>query len=54
MPRGRRIRTPCRGRKRNKCLTAKKSCKYVRGTLRKYCRKSHNTRKVLSPLKLLF
>jgi hypothetical protein len=48
MQRGRHIKTPCRGRKRNKCKTARKSCKYVRGTQRKYCRKAHNTRKVFT------
>ncbi len=48
MQRGRHIKTPCSGRKRTKCLNAKKSCKYVRGKTRKYCRKAHNTRKVFT------
>lgn len=46
MPRGRKIKTPCRGRIRRKCKTAKKSCSYATGTKRSFCRKSHNkTRK---------
>lgn len=39
------IKTPCAGRKRTKCMRAKKSCKYASGKLRKFCRKSRNTRR---------
>ena len=48
MQKGRHIKTPCRGRKRTKCLRAKKSCKYVLGQTRKYCRKAHNKRKTFT------
>lgn len=39
------IKTPCAGRKRTKCMTARRSCKYASGKTRKYCRKSRNTRR---------
>ena len=39
------LKTSCKGRKRSKCLSAKKSCKFASGTKRKYCRKSRNTRR---------
>lgn len=39
------IKTPCAGRKRTKCMRAKKSCKYASGKTRKFCRKSRNTRR---------
>ena len=39
----RKLKTPCRGRKTNKCKSAKKSCKMTKGTQRKtYCRKTRN------------
>lgn len=47
MARGRKLKTPCRGRKRKTCKTAKKSCSYASGTQRSFCRKRKNgTRKI--------
>lgn len=40
------IKTPCAGRKRTKCMRARKSCKYASGKTRRFCRKSRNTRRV--------
>ena len=37
-----RIKTPCRGRTKSKCKKAKRSCKYVSGKSRKYCRTQKN------------
>lgn len=39
---GRKIKTPCKKRSVSKCKSAKKSCKYVCGSKRKYCRTRKN------------
>ena len=38
-------RVTCRGRTLKKCKTAKKTCKYARGSQRRYCRKQRNTKR---------
>ena len=40
-----RLKTACKGRKRSRCLSAKKSCRFASGTKRRYRRKSRNTRR---------
>lgn len=42
---GYKLKTPCKGRSLRKCRTAKRSCKMTKGTKRKYCRKTRNTRR---------
>ena len=39
------LKTPCKKRTIKRCSVAPKSCKYVSGLKRKYCRKSRNTMK---------
>ena len=39
------LKTPCKKRTIKRCSVAPKSCKYVSGMKRKYCRKSRNTLK---------
>ncbi len=41
----RRFKPPCRGRRRRTCRKAPKSCLYVSGSKRTYCRKRTITRK---------
>ena len=40
-----RFKPPCRGRTRRTCRKAPKSCRYVSGTRRHYCRKSMKRRR---------
>jgi len=43
--RGRKIRTPFKGRTRKNCKSAKKNCLYASGTQRRFCRKRRSVRR---------
>lgn len=39
------LKKPCKHRTKKRCLRAPKSCKYVSGKKRSYCRKHKNSRR---------
>ena len=45
MPRGIKIKTPCKKRTMRKCKDARKSCKFASGPMRRFCRTAKNRTK---------